>query len=110
MHVGADRPRPGHLHVSSLATAGFAGRPLVFVVGLEEGRVFPAPFEDPILLDAERERIDPALARAGDRTDEAVYAALSRLAAMSARARRQRSRSATPAATCASIGRPTRRG
>jgi RecB family exonuclease len=84
VHVGADRPRPGHLHVSSLTTAGFAGRPLVFVAGLEEGRVFPAPFEDPILLDAEREKISPALPRAHDRTDEAVYLALSRLAALSA--------------------------
>jgi hypothetical protein len=84
VHVGADRPRPGHLHVSSLSTAGFAGRPLMFVVGLEEGRVFPAPFEDPVLLDSERDRISPLLAQSGDRTDEAVYAALNRLAAMSA--------------------------
>ena len=84
VHVGADRPRPGRLHISSLGTAGHAGRPLIFVVGLEEGRVFPTPFEDPILLDAERERVSPALARANDRTDEAVYLALSRLAAMSA--------------------------
>lgn len=82
--VGADRPRPGHLHVSSLTGAAFAGRPLMFVIGLEEGRVFPAPFEDPILLDIERERISPALARSTDRIDEAVYAAQSRLAAMSA--------------------------
>ncbi len=82
--VGADRPWPGHLHVSALRTAGFAGRPRVFVVGLEEGRVFPASFEDPILLDAERAQISPALACAGDRTDEAVHAAVARLAAMSA--------------------------
>ena len=39
--VGADRPRPGHLYVSALTTAGLSGRPHVFVVGLEEGRVFP---------------------------------------------------------------------
>ena len=85
VHVGADRPRPGHLHVSSFSTAAFDARPLVFVVGLEEGRVFPAAFEDPILLDVERERINPGLARSGDRIDEAVYTALSRLAAISAR-------------------------
>ena len=82
--VGADRPRPGHLHVSSFATAAVAGRPLTFVVGLEEGRVFPAPFEDPILLDAERERVSASLSRAADRTDEAVYIALNRLAVMAA--------------------------
>jgi ATP-dependent helicase/nuclease subunit B len=83
--IGADRARPGHLHVSTLAQAGLADRRLVAVVGLEEGRVFPAPFEDPILLDAEREAIHPDLPRSTDRTDEAVYAALGRLAAISGR-------------------------
>ena len=83
LSVGADRPRPGHLHVSSLAHAGFSGRRFVFVVGLEEGRVFPASFEDPILLDPERQRISADLSRSTDRTDEAVYAAIARLAAVS---------------------------
>jgi ATP-dependent helicase/nuclease subunit B len=82
--VGADRPRPGHLHVSRLSQAGLPHRRHLFVVGLEEGRVFPATFEDPILLDAERKAIGPSLALATDRTDEAVYAALARLAATSA--------------------------
>ncbi len=82
--VGSDRPRPGHLHVSTLATAALSGRRQLFVVGLEEGRVFPAPFEDPVLLDGERESIAGALVRSTDRTDEAVYAALVRLAAMTA--------------------------
>ena len=80
--VGVDRPRPGHLYASSLSNAGFAGRPHVFVIGLEEGRVFPAAFEDPILLDAERAAIGADLMRSHDRTDEAVYSALVRLAAI----------------------------
>jgi len=84
VQIGIDRPRPGHLFVSALTSSAFAGRPRIFVVGLEEGRVFPVPFEDPVLLDVERDRLSPALGRAGDRTDEAVYAALTRLAAMSA--------------------------
>jgi ATP-dependent helicase/nuclease subunit B len=82
--VGVDRPRPGHLHVSSLGHGGYAGRPLVFVVGLEEGQVFPAPIEDAVLLDAERHRIAPSLRLALDRTDETVYAALDTLARVSA--------------------------
>jgi ATP-dependent helicase/nuclease subunit B len=82
--VGADRARPGHLHVSALDTAALSGRPSLFIVGLEEGRVFPAPFEDPILLDGERATLDPALARSTDRTDEAVHAAMIRLASASA--------------------------
>jgi ATP-dependent helicase/nuclease subunit B len=78
--IGADRPRPGHLHVSALSNAGYAGRPVVFVMGLEEGRVFPVPFEDPILLDAERERIGRELRRSHDRTDDAVALGKARLA------------------------------
>jgi ATP-dependent helicase/nuclease subunit B len=80
LSVGADRARPGHLHVSALRECGLAGRRQLYVVGLEEGRVFPATFEDPILLDAERARILPALRRSADVVDEAVHAALSRLA------------------------------
>jgi ATP-dependent helicase/nuclease subunit B len=83
LSVGADRPRPGHLHVSPLSHAGWSGRRVVFVLGVEEGRVFPAAFEDPVLLDAERRQIDPVLALSGDRLDEAVYGAVDRLAAMS---------------------------
>jgi hypothetical protein len=84
LSVGADRPRPGHLHVSILSQAAFANRRSLFVVGLEEGRVFPSSFEDPVLLDSEREQIDPQLRRSDDRIQEAVYAALSRLAAAGA--------------------------
>jgi hypothetical protein len=84
LSVGADRPRPGHLHVSMLSQAGFADRRSLFVVGLEEGRVFPSAFEDPVLLDSERERINPELRRSTDRIDEAVYAVLNRLAAAGA--------------------------
>lgn len=78
--VGADRSRPGHLHVSRLAQAGVPNRPQLFIVGLEEGRVFPAPVEDPVLLDPERQRISSALRCSSDRIEEAVHAVLARLA------------------------------
>jgi RecB family exonuclease len=84
LRVGGDRPRPGHLHVSTLAQSAFAGRGHFFVVGLQEGGVFPGAFEDSVLLDSERERISPALRRSGDRIDEAVFAVLSRLTAAGA--------------------------
>jgi len=80
--VGASRARPGHLHVSVLPTAGYAGRDHSFVVGLEEGRVFPNLVQDPVLLDSERVKLSSALSTSDDRTDEAVYTALSRLAAL----------------------------
>jgi ATP-dependent helicase/nuclease subunit B len=79
--VGADRPRPGHLHVSSFLQNARVSRRHTFVVGVEEGRVFPAAFEDPILLDPEREAASADLPRSADRTDEAVYHAACRLAA-----------------------------
>lgn len=86
--VGRDRPRPGRLHASTLADAGFDGRPLVFVVGLQEGGVFPAAVEDPVLLDDERAAIHPLLRTSAQRQDEAVFSALSRLAAIGVSAER----------------------
>ena len=80
LQVAPERPRPGHLYACTLAHAGYAGRPHLFVVGLEEGRVFPSATEDAVLLDAERAAISPALRSSTDRIDEAVYAALGRLA------------------------------
>lgn len=85
VRVGFDRPRPGHLHVSSLARAGLAGRPVTFIVGLQEGGVFPAAFEDPVLLDAERARTNEAdahlaLALSADRAAEFVHGVAARMA------------------------------
>lgn len=81
--VGGDRARPGHLHVTTLADAGHAGRPRTFVIGLEEGGVFPALVEDPVLLDSERKGIDQALRTSEDRVGEALYRIVSRLGSLS---------------------------
>jgi hypothetical protein len=78
--VAPERPRPGHLYASHLSHLGYAGRPHLFVVGLEEGRVFSSSTEDAVLLDAERAAISPDLRLSSDRVDEAVHAVLSRLA------------------------------
>jgi RecB family exonuclease len=94
VHVAAERPRPGHLHVSVLTQAGYSGRAHLFVAGLEEGQVFPVASEDPVLLDTERAAISPALRLSSDRIDEAVYAVLSRLAAWSATPSRELSATA----------------
>jgi hypothetical protein len=83
--VGADRARPGHLHVSALRTAGYAGRAHTFVLGLEEGRVLPAPLEDPVLLDSERVALDETLPTSRDRAGEVLHAVVTRLAALGGR-------------------------
>lgn len=83
--VGGDRARPGHLFVTTLRAAGYSGRAHAFVVGLEEGRVFPALLEDAVLLDAERAALSPALATSQDRASEALHAVVTRLAALGGR-------------------------
>jgi RecB family exonuclease len=80
LQVAPERARPGHLYVCNLAQAGFTGRPHLYAVGLEEGRVFPNASEDPVLLDAERAGISTALRLSSDRIEESVYSVLSRLA------------------------------
>jgi ATP-dependent helicase/nuclease subunit B len=84
LRVGTDRSRPGHLFISKLAQVGYSGRPHVFVVGLEEGRLFPSATEDPVLLDSERSAISPLLQLSSDRIEEAVFNIVHRLAATSA--------------------------
>ncbi len=83
LSVASERARPGHLYVCRLAQAGYAGRKHLFVVGLEEGRVFSSSTEDPVLLDEERTAISSDLRLSADRVDEAVYSFLTRLAASS---------------------------
>jgi RecB family exonuclease len=80
LYVAPERPRPGHLHVCRLTQSGYAGRADLYVVGLEEGRVFSSSTEDAVLLDSEREGISEGLRLSTDRIDEAVYAVLTRLA------------------------------
>jgi RecB family exonuclease len=86
LYVASERPRPGHLYACSLSQSGYAGREHLFIVGLEEGRVFSSSTEDAVLLDAERAGISADLRLSTDRIDEAVYAVLMRLAASAASA------------------------
>jgi len=67
-------PLPGRLHVSSLGVGGHAGRPHVFLVGLDDVRFPGAGLQDPVLLDGERGRLSGELstahARLARRTQE----------------------------------------
>ncbi|MBP7570109.1 MAG: PD-(D/E)XK nuclease family protein [Acidobacteria bacterium] len=86
--VGRARPKAGHLHVSTLDESGYDGRPLVFVAGLEEGAVFPAAIEDPVLLDAERRAIGAGLPTSHERQARQLDRVLSRLDALAGSASR----------------------
>jgi ATP-dependent helicase/nuclease subunit B len=70
--VGGSGPRPGCLHADHVRSGGHAGRPHTVVVGLDDGRFPGAGLQDPLLLDSERARLDPALPTAGRRLEETV--------------------------------------
>jgi ATP-dependent helicase/nuclease subunit B len=80
--VGRARSRPGQLHVSTLRDAGDAGRPVVFVVGLEEGALFSSAVEDAVLLDVERKALGHGLRTSADRQDEELSMVAARFAAL----------------------------
>jgi hypothetical protein len=63
LQVAPERARPGHLFACNLTQSGYAGRQHLFIVGLEEGRVFSSSTEDAVLLDAERVSISAELGR-----------------------------------------------
>jgi len=68
--VGGSGPRPGCLHADHVRSGGHSGRPHTFIVGLDDGRFPGAGLQDPLLLDSERMRLDPALPTAGRRLEE----------------------------------------
>jgi len=71
-HVLGMGPRPGCLHAAPLWMGGHSGRPHVFIVGLDDARFPGAGLQDPVLLDAERERISEELPTAASRADRSV--------------------------------------
>ncbi len=85
--VGGQTPLPGKLHVAPVEAAGHAGRPLLWVFGLDEARLPGAARQDPVLLDHERKRLGEILpgvklalrgADAGPKARHALLAALAR--------------------------------
>ncbi len=83
--VGSSGPLPGHLHVSNFHTGGFSGRPLTFVLGLDQGAFPGAGLQDPVLLDEERERISEAMPTTADVLRESLFAMAALLASLRGR-------------------------
>ena len=50
-------PRPGCIHVDHILSGGHSSRKQTFIIGLDDARFPGAGLQDPLLLDAERERI-----------------------------------------------------
>jgi ATP-dependent helicase/nuclease subunit B len=85
LSTGASGPKPGHLHVSSFRTGGFSGRPVTFLLGLDQGAFPGAGLQDPVLLDEEREKISAALPTTADALRENLFAMASLLSSLRGR-------------------------
>ena len=71
--IGHSNPRPGHAHVSHYRSGGYSGRSYTFVLGLDQNS-FPGPlFQDPVILDKERQRLSSELPLSGESLDENLY-------------------------------------
>jgi RecB family exonuclease len=84
-YVKARRPQPGHAHVVPIEGAGYTDRAHLFVVGLDAESTSATVAEDPLLTDAERERLEADIGRvlprqraAGDRDAWILRRALGR--------------------------------
>jgi len=64
IRVGGSGPRPGCLHVAHVDAGGHSGRGHTFIMGMDDARFPGAGLNDPLLLDAERERLSPDLPKA----------------------------------------------
>ena len=70
--VAGSSSRPGCLHVASVANGGHTGRGHTFIVGLND-HLFPGSgLQDPVLLDAERQRLSESLQTAAADLHERV--------------------------------------
>lgn len=83
-------PRPGHLHFAGIENGGYTGRSNTFLVGFDEGKYPGAGLQDPVLLDAERRRMNAAappgdLSMRGDAPAERARALRSCLARLRGR-------------------------
>ncbi|MCD6518070.1 MAG: PD-(D/E)XK nuclease family protein [Candidatus Aminicenantes bacterium] len=71
--VGSSGPAPGHAHISAYRSGGFAARPHTFILGLNRENFPGTGFQDPILLDEEREKLSPSLRTTRDSLRENLF-------------------------------------
>ncbi len=71
--VGSSGPAPGHTHISTYRSGGFSARQHTFILGLNRENFPGTGFQDPILLDEERENISLSLRTTKDSLRENLY-------------------------------------
>ena len=83
--AGASGPIPGHIHLASYSNGGYTGRPVTFIVGLDQGAFPGSGLQDPLLLDEERKKISNSLPTTADILRENLYSMASMLASLRGR-------------------------
>lgn len=78
--VNQSRPKPGHLHVSSYKRGIYNSRQNVFIVGMDNKKFPGNASEDPMLLDAERVKLNSSLPLLSRKGQENLYTLLQVLA------------------------------
>jgi RecB family exonuclease len=86
IRVGSSGPQPGHLHISGFRSGGFSGRPLTFIVGLNQEHFPGSGYQDPFLLDEERARISGTLKTTEDTLRENLYGMAALISSLRGRA------------------------
>ncbi|MEI7904982.1 MAG: hypothetical protein WCI43_06175, partial [Candidatus Firestonebacteria bacterium] len=73
INVGAEGPKPGAVHIAHYKNGGWSGRKHTFLAGLEESKFPEKIFQDPVLLDKEREKIGLTADSSGNRMKRGIY-------------------------------------
>ncbi len=78
--VGSSGPRPGHLYIAGVDDGMRCSRPVTYLLGMDAARMEGRTFQDPVLLDCEREQISPLLDLQRNQQQERAYQVASLLA------------------------------
>jgi len=73
VNVSAEGPKPGAVHVSHYKNGGLSGRKNTYLAGLEESKFPEKIFQDPVVLDKEREKIKLTSESSGNRMKRSIY-------------------------------------
>jgi len=73
LRVGSSGPASGHAYISGYTSGGFSARPHTFITGLNRDNFPGSGFQDPLLLDEEREKISSSLRTTADALRENLF-------------------------------------
>lgn len=76
----AGGPRPGHLYVCGVDDALWCSRPATYLLGMDAVKIEGRTFQDPVLLDCEREQLSPSLHLQRGQQQQRLYRIASLLA------------------------------